>query len=56
MEFSAADYRLMARTFRLRAADEISESDIERLVAAARRYESLARRAEKLEGSKRVSH
>ena len=56
MEFSAADYRLMARTFRLRAADEVSEPDIARLIAAARRYESLARRAEKLEGSKRFSH
>jgi hypothetical protein len=56
MEFSAADYRLMARTFRLRAADEISEGEIQRLIAAARRYESLAQRAEQLEGSKRVSH
>jgi hypothetical protein len=56
MEFSAADYRLMARTFRLRAADEGSEREIERLVAAARRYEWLAKRTELLEGSKRLRH
>jgi len=56
MAFSAADYRLMARTFRLRAADEPSEGEIERLVASAKRYETLARRAERLEKAERVRH
>ena len=56
MTFSAADYRLMARTFRLRAADEPSNGKIERLVASAKRYESLARRAERLEKADRIRH
>jgi len=43
MDFSADDYRLMARTFRLRAADETRDSEVERLLASARRYEALAR-------------
>ena len=56
MAFSAADYRLMARTFRLRAADEPSTTEIERLIASAQRYESLARRADRLEKADRVRH
>jgi hypothetical protein len=43
MAFSADDYRLMARTFRLRAADETRADEIDRLHQAARRYERLAR-------------
>jgi hypothetical protein len=46
MEFSAEDYRLMARTFRLRAADATLQDEIERLVGAARRHEQLAKLAE----------
>jgi hypothetical protein len=42
MTFSTEDYRLMARTFRLRAADETSTDEITRLVEAARKYERLA--------------
>jgi len=45
MDFSQDDYRLMARTFRLRAADECNSEEIERLVASARRYEELARQS-----------
>jgi len=45
MDFSQDDYRLMARTFRLRAADECKSEEIERLVASARRYEELARQS-----------
>jgi hypothetical protein len=32
----------MARTFRLRAADETRNAEISRLIEAARRYEKLA--------------
>jgi hypothetical protein len=45
MEFSSDDYRLMARTLRLRAADEMRSEEIVRLVSAARKYEHLARLA-----------
>ena len=46
MAFSAADYRLMARTFRLRAADERRMAEIDRLIGSAHRYEALARLAD----------
>lgn len=42
MTFSSEDYRLMARTFRLRAADETRGDEITRLVETARKYEKLA--------------
>jgi hypothetical protein len=51
MDFSADDYRLMARTFRLRAADETRDGEVERLMASARRYEALARDLGKHAGS-----
>jgi hypothetical protein len=54
MRFTPEDYRLMARTFRLRAADESRREETDRLLAAARRYEQLAR--DMLEAEKAAGH
>ena len=43
MSFTPEDYRLMARTFRLRAADEARREETDRLLASARHYEKIAR-------------
>lgn len=43
----------MARTFRLRAADETRDEEIKRLVASAQRYESLAKIAERAAAAER---